>query len=108
MAIAFNTSFIGNFPAVAAKVEVSGGGQCEGDITQVNLNSKVVCTYGNGDRYEGISSDGQLNGSAMCDYKSDDTYEGELKGGQKHDVGVYISRHKSLYHNLFSPNIDKI
>ena len=42
-----------NLSATAETVEVSGGGECEGDITADNLNGKVVCTYGNGDRYEG-------------------------------------------------------
>lgn len=38
-----------NSLAIAETVEVSGGGQCEGDITPNNLNGKVVCTYSNGD-----------------------------------------------------------
>ena len=45
--------------AIAETVEVSGGGQCEGDITADNLNGKVVCTYSNGDRFEGQFVNGQ-------------------------------------------------
>ncbi|MEM8831158.1 MAG: hypothetical protein AAGE96_17635, partial [Cyanobacteria bacterium P01_G01_bin.19] len=73
IAVALNIGLVNNNKALANTVEVSGGGECQGDITASDLNGKVVCTYGNGD----------------CEASRRHRFEGQFVNGQKHGSGVY-------------------
>ena len=77
----FSIGLIGNPKTIAETVEVSGGGKCEGDITADNLNGKVVCTYGNGDRYEGTLIDGKKQGQGTYTFADGSTYKGAFLNG---------------------------